>query len=52
MFPTHDMNPIAIDQMRREREAADMERARRSAGLSLPAGGTIVLILVVFAFLI
>lgn len=23
MFPTHDMNPIAIDHMRRERLAAD-----------------------------
>ncbi len=52
MFPTHDMNPIAIDQMRREREAADMERAKRSAAPGLPAGGAIVLLLVVLALLL
>ena len=52
MFPTYDMNPIAIDQMRRARESADVAQAGRSAGLSFPAGGAIVLIFVVFALLI
>ncbi len=52
MFPTHDMNPVAIDRMRREREAAEMERARRTGALDLAANGAIVLFFIVFALLI
>ena len=52
MYPTRDMNPIAIDQMRREREAADMERPRRYGGLVPSAGGAIVLLFAVLALLV
>jgi len=52
MFPSYDMNPIAIDKMLQERLDADVDDVTRQTGNRLPIGGAIALILMVLVAVI
>ncbi len=39
MFPSYDMNPIAIRQMRQERLSVDLDHVDSANGRMFPTGG-------------
>lgn len=52
MYPSHDMNPLAIEQMRRERLEADIEHVDRGTNIGVQLGVTAVAILLTVAIVI
>ena len=44
MYPTYDMNPMAIRQMQEERLSADMAHVERHLGVRIPLGGAAVIL--------
>jgi len=52
MYPSYDMNPIAIEHMRRERDAADVAHLDRGTNVRFRVGVTTMVILVALAIVI
>jgi len=52
MYPSYDMSPIAIEQMRRERLAADIEKVDNHRGARLRVGGAAIVVLLALVILV
>ena len=52
MYPSHDMNPVAIEHIRRERLAAHVECVERSTGARVYMGGAAIAIILMLAIVI